>query len=99
STPYSNPFPYTTLFRSMQKIVLKDIAYLSAAQELKEKLDSLPVYNITKKDKNIVVIDSFLIIEHINKEFPDIEIQVIGPTYTIRSEEHTSELQSRFDIV
>jgi len=71
------------ILNSMQKIVLKDIAYLSAAQELKEKLDSLPVYNITKKDKNIVVIDSFLIIEHINKEFPDIEIQVIGPTYTI----------------
>jgi len=71
------------ILNSMQKIVLKDIAYLSSTQEVKKRLESLPIYKITKNDKNIVVIDSFLIIEYINKEFLDVEIQVIGPTHTI----------------
>src|SRR5699024_593075 len=71
------------ILNSMQKIVLKDIAYLSSTQEVKKRLESLPIYKITKNDKNIVVIDSFLIIEYINKEFLDVEIQVIVPTHTI----------------
>src|SRR5699024_10593478 len=71
------------ILNSMQKIVLKDIAYLSSTQEVKKRLESLPIYKITKNDKNSVVIDSFLIIEYINKELLDEEIQVIGPTRTI----------------
>lgn len=68
---------------TMQTILLEDLAYISARTEVKEKLFKLPVYRITKKDKNIVVIDSFLIIQYINENFPNLEIQLIGPTYTI----------------
>ncbi|PAV29548.1 stage V sporulation protein AA [Virgibacillus profundi] len=68
---------------SMQEVQLKDIAYISTTAVSKEKLESIPIYRITKKDKNIVIIDSFLILDHLNSIYKNIEIQLIGPTQTI----------------
>ncbi|GAA0416288.1 MAG: stage V sporulation protein AA [Bacillota bacterium] len=66
-----------------QELKLKDIAYLSTNASEKEKLENLPIYRITKKDKNIVILDSFLIIEHLNHDFTNLEFQLIGPPQTI----------------
>lgn len=66
-----------------KQIYLKDIAYISSTSAYQKKLDTLEIYRISKKDKNIVVIDSFLIIDHIRKIFPEIEIQLLGPEQTI----------------
>jgi len=68
----------------MQEVKLKDIAYLSTSSSmLKKKMENTPIYRITKKDKNIVVIDSFLIIDHLINDFKSVDIQLIGPEQTI----------------
>lgn len=67
----------------MKEIKLKDIAYISTSSKRKKKLEDAPIYRITKKDKNIVIIDSFLVIDFLTHTFPGIEIQLIGPTQTI----------------
>lgn len=64
-------------------IQLKHIAYISTNSLQKRKLENTPIYRITKKDKNIIVIDSFLIIDYLNQIYKDLEFQLIGPEQTI----------------
>src|SRR5690625_338728 len=66
-------------------IQLKHIAYVSTSGQHKRKLENTPIYRITKKDKNTVIIDSFLIIDHLNQIYKDIEFQLIGPEKTVIS--------------
>lgn len=71
-------------FSDMQEVQLKHIAYVSSTDSLlNKKLENTPIYRITKKDKNIVIIDSFLIIDHLTNTFDAIEIQLIGHAQTI----------------
>jgi stage V sporulation protein AA len=67
------------------QIQLKHIAYVSTNGRHKRKLENTPIYRITKKDKNTVIIDSFLIIDHLNQIYKDIEFQLIGPEQTVIS--------------
>ncbi|ASK63291.1 stage V sporulation protein AA [Virgibacillus phasianinus] len=67
----------------LQYVKLKDIAYTSAPSELKKQLEETPIYRITQKDNNIVIIDGFLIIDHLTKLWPNLEFQLIGPEQTI----------------
>ncbi|WP_337019906.1 stage V sporulation protein AA [Oceanobacillus massiliensis] len=69
--------------QSLQQIYLKNIAYISAAAKYKKKLEDIPVYQLTKKDRNIVIIDSYLIIDHLMSNIDGIEIQLLGPEQTI----------------
>ncbi|GAB3791642.1 stage V sporulation protein AA [Virgibacillus kimchii] len=65
---------------------LKDIAYISTnTGKQKQKLENTPIYRITKKDKNTVIIDSFLIIDYLNETYEDMEFQLIGPEQTLIS--------------
>jgi len=74
------------ILSAKKHIHLKDIAYISANnREKKRKLENTPIYRITKKDKNTVVIDSFLIIDHLHQMYKDTEFQLIGPEQTIIS--------------
>nr|WP_306798728.1 stage V sporulation protein AA [Oceanobacillus saliphilus] len=66
-----------------KQVYLHDIAYISAAPKYKRKLLDTPIYRITEKDKNIVIIDSFLIIDHLTTIYPELEIQLLGPEQTI----------------
>jgi len=68
---------------TMQDIELKDIAHIVTTLKEKSKLEHLPIYRITKKDKNVVVIDSLIIVKYINTYFPHLEIQLIGPSHSI----------------
>lgn len=68
---------------ALQEIQLKDIAFISTSSSKKRELENIPIYRITKKDKNIVIIESFLIIDHINTVFENLEFQLIGPAQTI----------------
>ncbi|WP_010095988.1 stage V sporulation protein AA [Ornithinibacillus scapharcae] len=66
------------------EIKLKDVAYLSSnAPTVIQELEELKLYRITEKDKQLVIIDSFLIIKHLTEEYPGIEVQLIGPEQTI----------------
>ncbi|QKY69245.1 stage V sporulation protein AA [Lentibacillus sp. CBA3610] len=67
----------------LKKVNLKDIANISTKSPLKNELEKTPIYRITKKDRNVVIVDSFLVIDHLNKHYNDLEFQLIGPTHTI----------------
>ncbi|MBM7598306.1 stage V sporulation protein AA [Virgibacillus halotolerans] len=83
----------------MKEIHLKDIAYLSTSSTSKKKLEDVPIYRITKKDKNIVIIDSFLIIDYLIHTFSEIEVQLIGPTQTIIRINKSKKAPSIFIVV
>ncbi|MFD1850541.1 stage V sporulation protein AA [Oceanobacillus bengalensis] len=68
----------------MRELKLKDIAFITTSESTrKQELESTSIYRVTKKDKNLVVIDSFLIIEHLTHLYKDVEIQLVGENQTI----------------
>src|SRR2546422_7542799 len=87
--PRSTLFPYTTLFRSYQGIAvpLVDLRKrLSAPAPLRE--DTRTVILEWEGGKLGVIVDAVTEV-----------LQVAAPEITSRSEEHTSELQSRLHLV
>ncbi|GAA0327607.1 stage V sporulation protein AA [Oceanobacillus sp. FSL W7-1293] len=71
------------VLEAWQELKLKDIAYISTQSNKKELLEDTSIYRLSKKDKNILVIDSFLVIDHLTKEYSDIEFQLLGPEQTL----------------
>ncbi|GGA60877.1 stage V sporulation protein AA [Ornithinibacillus halotolerans] len=70
--------------RNPMEIKLKDVAHLTSnSPQTATNLEELRIYRITEKDKEIVIIDSFLIIKHLSERFPNVEIQLLGPEQTI----------------
>ncbi|MGM8211666.1 stage V sporulation protein AA [Virgibacillus sp. W0430] len=67
----------------LDEIKLKEIAYISTVFDKKNELEEIPIYRITKKDNNIVVIDSFTVIKHLNELYNRLDFQVVGPPHTI----------------
>jgi stage V sporulation protein AA len=65
------------------KILLKDIAYISANENWKKLLEHSFVYQVKKEDKNIVVFDIFSVIERIRLQHPNLDLQSVGPNQTI----------------
>jgi stage V sporulation protein AA len=67
-----------------REIILQDIAFLSStSRTLVQELEKTKIYRVTKEDKEIVIIDSFLIIKHLNELYPNLEFQLVGPEQTI----------------
>ncbi|MFD2762282.1 stage V sporulation protein AA [Lentibacillus juripiscarius] len=67
----------------MQKVRLKDIAHISADPKLKRELEETSLFKISKSDRDVVVVDSFLVVDHLNGQYNSIEFQIIGPAQTI----------------
>lgn len=67
----------------LKEIKLKDIALISTKSKKKSALEQTKIYQITKKDHNIIIIDSFFVIDYLNKVNEDLEFQSIGPSQTI----------------
>src|SRR5690606_41488103 len=92
--PASTAFPYTTLFRSQSKAFSEAVAELEASkpeewkQALQPKLSPLP--------RALDVHGLFSTERDVHGGFTDVSAFVRG---TDRSEEHTSELQSRENLV
>jgi len=68
---------------TLQTVRLKDIAYLTTSSPLKKELENMNIYKITERDHNYIVIDSFIIIRHLNQQFPELTFNVIGPNEVI----------------
>ncbi|MHA6251051.1 stage V sporulation protein AA [Oceanobacillus sp. CAU 1775] len=70
-------------FDKYKKIQLKDISYIIAPEEYKKVIENKVIYQITKKDQNVIIIDVFLIIKSIQDELPGLEIDSIGPAQSV----------------
>src|SRR5699024_12542960 len=81
--PSSTLFPYTTLFRSMG-------SHGGATAE--GQLEMLEGYNITEESMGVPILSSMEVTQYDT-------LNGIPLYCDKRSEEHTSELQSRFDLV
>ena len=62
-----------------QPIQLSDIAHLSTSSKHKYALENEVLYRMRKEDHELLILDGFLVIEHLNNTFPDLEFQLIGP--------------------
>ncbi|MCT1903275.1 stage V sporulation protein AA [Oceanobacillus sojae] len=71
------------ILEQWQELKLKEIAYISTHSDKKELLENTPIYRLSKKDKSILVIDSFLIIDHLTKKYTNFEFQLLGPEQTL----------------
>src|SRR5699024_12882769 len=97
--PHSKPplFPYTTLFRSIKKGLVGVVADSTAVSKVNPDTNSLlyrgyPVQELAEQ-KSFEVVALLLW----NGELPS--QAELDAFIKLRSEEHTSELQSRFDLV
>src|SRR5205085_7235181 len=94
--PRSPLFPYTTLFRS--DLMLPDIDGVEVCKRIRETRD-LPVLMLTARDEDV---DKIIGLEvgaddYMTKPFNPREL--VARVRAIRSEEHTSELQSQSNLV
>lgn len=64
-------------------ISLKNIAHISTQAKEKEFIYNLPLHKIEAKDNNVVMIDSFTVIEQLINYFPTYEFELIGSSETI----------------
>lgn len=69
--------------RPDQHISLKDVAQIIAPEEYLLALQSMKIYQLSKMDRDIAIIDVMKIINQILKLYPEVEIQTIGPAQTI----------------
>lgn len=81
------------------RILLRDIAWISAEPYLKSQLGGTPLYQVKEKDKNIVVIDSFSVVDGLSKVFSELEFQQVGPAQTIIVIEKDSKQAVPFLVV
>lgn len=68
---------------SYKHLLLKDIAYILAPNEIQSLLETRPIYRVSEKDKNIVVIDVLLVIEDLRKDFEKYDFQTLGPEQAV----------------
>ncbi|WP_035507455.1 MULTISPECIES: stage V sporulation protein AA [Bacillaceae] len=65
------------------KIRLEDVARVTGSKRHKSVLQKMVLHQVTEDDQNIVVVDSFMLIEQVLEKFPDLEIELIGPNQCV----------------
>ncbi len=69
--------------RPNETIVISDIAQIVAHPKIKKDVENLIVYKISLQDKNYVVIDITKVLEQIRSNFPNLDIQPLGPSQSL----------------
>src|SRR5207249_5360380 len=88
-------FPYTTLFRSIPRVFATcDFAGLSTIISPDHSLLNSVLPQLGQTFSLVSVLHLLQAISFIS-----LPLRLDGPGLSLRSEEHTSELQSRFDLV
>ncbi|WP_226579505.1 stage V sporulation protein AA [Halobacillus litoralis] len=67
----------------LAEIRLKDIGMVTGSKQHVSSLKEMVLHHVKKEDRNIVVIDSYMIIEQILHKFPELEIELIGPNQCV----------------
>ena len=65
---------------SLGTIYLEDIAQVSSTRQ---DIRKTPIYTVTKQDGKFVVLDSFIVITHLHRLFPEIKWKPLGPTQSL----------------
>lgn len=66
-----------------KQLQMKDIALIASSSVLKRRVENTFIdFTIHKKDP-VRVLDGFLILEKLQQQFPDCDLQLVGPTQTI----------------
>ncbi len=75
---------YRIQVRPEKLITIGDIAQvISETEDLSLKIKNIPLYQISAKDKNIVVLDVMAVIKNICKYYPQLDIQTLGPSQSL----------------
>ncbi|MEH7387725.1 stage V sporulation protein AA [Bacillus sp. JJ1521] len=64
-------------------VKIGEIVQISAAENIAQEIKKIIIHQVSKKDKNIIVIDVMMVIEQIRMRFPQVDIQTVGPAQTI----------------
>src|SRR5207248_5593765 len=96
--PIYTLFPYTTLFRSFEN-TFREVFFHRGWQleneEVEEDRQLLPILNAVGQDRGEEVVRAG---EHLRLSL-EVDLPVLVEVVHVRSEEHTSELQSPYDLV
>lgn len=64
-------------------VQLKEIAEVSAPENLLSDLLPMVIYEIKQEDGQIIIIDAMTVVEKLSQCWPNVDIQFIGPAQTI----------------
>lgn len=64
-------------------ITVGDAAQIEGQLQLKKKLSAMPLYQVSEKDKNIVILDIIQVLRAIHLQDPTIDVQTVGGAETI----------------
>ncbi|WP_077618670.1 stage V sporulation protein AA [Bacillus sinesaloumensis] len=64
-------------------VTIGQIIQISADEQIAEEIKNIVIHRVSKRDKNIIVIDVMKVIEQIRKRFSQTDIQTVGPAQTI----------------
>ncbi|MFS0781138.1 stage V sporulation protein AA [Bacillus sp. 1P06AnD] len=66
-----------------RKIYIRDIAKCIGPEKLVNQMNELLIYEISKQDRNIIVIDLIMLIDTVLQSIGHVELQAVGPNQTI----------------
>lgn len=66
-----------------QRVTLNQIAKLVSNLEDDRQLENMVVHQVSPQDKHLIVIDVTQVVALLQKRFPDLEVEIIGPTQSI----------------
>ncbi|MFC7320758.1 stage V sporulation protein AA [Halobacillus campisalis] len=66
-----------------QMIRVHDVARVTGENRKKQMVEHMILHTVKPEDRNIIVVDSFSIIERILNRFPDSEIEILGPNQCV----------------
>src|SRR5690625_5024487 len=69
--------------RPHQLILIEDIAYITGNTSSIQRIRNLPLYQITEKDKNFVVMDGIKLIDRLTEKYPQMTFDLVGNTESI----------------
>jgi stage V sporulation protein AA len=81
-----------------QRVTLKQIALFVSHEDVQDRLESLVVHTVSPQDKHLIVIDVTRVVNLLKDIYPDLEVEIIGPSQTILEIVH-SERSPRFLLV
>ncbi len=64
-------------------VKIGEIVQISAEENIAQEIKKIIIHQVSNKDKNIIVIDVMKVIEQIRRQFPQVDIQTVGPAQTI----------------